>query len=204
MRYVSWCLLVILLTGCGLMSRTPPTLPVTWEGGIDYGMVEKAREQITAAQLQGIKELQIQFASPGGAVIPALMLVREVLGARTHGLVVAIHGHSVVASAGIWVLGAGTPGRRTIAKRTLVLVHGLQVGGGFYSVPECVDDTKLAERDHESRQAIQALLQMIREMEAELSGKTVETVREWSLCGKERAGNGSLLVELGLADHVED
>jgi len=119
-----------------------------------------------------------------------------VLGARTHGLVVAIHGHSVVASQDLGA-GAGTPGRRTIAKRTLVLVHGLQVGGGFYSVPECVDDTKLAERDHESRQAIQALLQMIREMEAELSGKTVETVREWSLCGKERAGNGSLLVEWG-------
>jgi ATP-dependent protease ClpP protease subunit len=175
---------------------------VTWEGVSDLDMLHTVRADLKSAREdKKIKTLRVLLLSPGGPVITSLEIARLVRQASDAGLIVEIHGVALIASGGTFILAAGTPGKRYIAKQTFFLVHSVQVGGGFMSAPECgvhKDDPKSVDD-----RMLNVLLDTMRDLYARLTGKPAAEVEKWLTCGKERIGTGQLALDLGIADRLE-
>lgn len=168
---------------------------VHWEGETDYDFLKMVRNDIERARSnKEIKTLRVVLMSGGGPVVTSWEIARTVRAAADSGLVVEIHGRGLVASGGTFVLAAGTPGRRYITKEAIVLVHGVQSGRG------CLAYTKEAKTEDEK--LINAVLNIGRDLYIRLTTQTKAVVEKWLTCGNEQAGDGSLAVELKLADIV--
>ncbi len=181
--------------------KTDEVSVVRWEGDTDLDMLHRVISDIERAKDGKKKVLRATLLSGGGPVITSLEIAREVHKASEDGLIVEIHGTGMIASGATWVLAAGTPGKRFVGQWTAVLVHALQVGGGFFSPPSCGSFKQ--EAKNETDKLINALLLIMRDAYVHYTGKAPETVEEWLSCGFEQAGSGKLAVELGLADKVE-
>ncbi len=177
------------------------TLAVRWEGAADSDMLQQARRDLTIAVEGGYKTLRVDFASPGGPAVTALEIARLVHLATQNGLTVEIHGHGIVASGATAILAAGTPGHRYVSEGTIVLVHGLQGGGGPFGPALCINRPEKPQSEDEKLFAVM-IDEMARVM-ARYTGKSVPKVQGWLRCGQEQVGTAELAIKLGLADHKE-
>lgn len=186
---------------------------VTWEGSTDIEMLHQAQADLK--DLQAGDKIVINLVSPGGPVITSLEIARLVRNTANRGVIVEIHGNTIIASGATFVFAAGSKGYRYMTKPTLFLVHPIQVGGGF-GPPMCVD-RKWAQENSASEQVREKaagltqeqkiILMLINEMEESYMaslGQTRANVQAWLVCGDERVGNAKLAVEMGFADKIED
>ena len=181
-----------------------PECNVSWFGEIDEGFATKVREDLFKAHKAQCKPFQAALMSPGGSVIWSVEASQEIKRARINGLVVAIHGRSLVASGALAVISAGSPGHRFIARNSLIVVHAMRRSGGFGEPPICIDFNTIAGKNDEEAKILRALLFMDITEVVENTGKPWLTVASWFTCGNEQAGPGKLLVQLGLADQEEN
>ena len=213
MRFLAALLLI--LSSCVSSTQLPrpdvhagldirPECNATWFGEIDEGFATKVREDLRKAHEKQCKPFQAALMSPGGSVIWSVEISQEIKRARLKGLIVEIHGRSLVASGALTVISAGSPGHRFIARNSLIVVHAVRRGGGFGGPPICIDLNTLAGKNDEDAKVIRALLYMDITEVAENTGKPWLTVASWFTCGNEQAGPGMLLVQLGLADMEEN
>lgn len=186
-------------------AESPPVPENTVEeisllGEIDVDMLNQVKNGIKAAQEQQgkIKTLRITISSPGGSALGGLEIGKIIRDASDNGIVVQIKAEILCASACTFVLASGTPGYRYVTSQTLILVHGLQSNDSMtlschdYKQMPTTQDDKIAN----------VILDMIHKLYSRLTGKSLEVVRTWTICGNEQAGGGELAVKLGLADHV--
>jgi ATP-dependent protease ClpP protease subunit len=182
-------------TFAGVWSRS---CDVRWEGGIDAMFLQQVRTDLDNSK--GCKVLRVELLSPGGSVVHTLEVVHAMREAEKDGLIIEIHGGALIASGATFVLAAGSRSLRYVRGKSLTLVHGLQSGGMFGS--KCVEYTP--EPKDDSEKAINVLTKLMVQEYSELSGKSVDEVSKWLKCDNTQAGFGELLVQLGLADHVEE
>ena len=114
-------------------------------------------------------------------------------------MVVETRAEGWCASACTFIIASGTKGNRTIDPYTFTLVHPIQRGGMFGS--SCVEHVK--EPKEANDKAGNATLDLARDIYMKATGKDKATVEKWLTCGNEQAGQGQLLVDLGMADRVE-
>jgi ATP-dependent protease ClpP protease subunit len=164
-----------------------------WTGFIGMEMRQQAQNDLEAAS--GCDVLVISLYSPGGSVFDTLEMVRLVEQAKRTGLVVEIRGHTLIASGATFLLGAGSPGHRYVEPETLVLIHGIQVG--WYG---CQDHKAVPMSENEL--FLNTVYEQMAMTYARLSGRSIRETWGWLECGNAQAGNGWLLKNLGLADHV--
>jgi len=174
-----------------------------WVGEVDKFFAERVRDDLQAAQEAKCRKLTIVLMSPGGSVIWSVEASQEMKRARAKGLILEIHGRSLVASGATLIIAAGSPGSRFIASNSLTLIHGVQRGGGFLEPPICVDLPSIAMQNNEEAKILRRVLTMIVSELSDSINKKFAEVEQWFRCGKEQAGPGSLLVELGIADKEE-
>lgn len=174
-----------------------------WIGSIEQSFFEKVRVDLDVALVAKCDKLDAVLLSPGGSVIWSVETSQEIKRARKKGLIVAIHGRSLVASGANLVLAAGSPGHRFIAHNTLALIHGVQRSGGFLEPPTCVDFRTLPAKADEESIVLRRILTLITSELSDSVNKPFLEVEQWFRCGKEQAGPGSLLVDLGIADKEE-
>ena len=185
--------LVLALMGL-IWLYTAPQCEVEWTGFIGPDMAEQVRRDLEAAQSCDV--LRVDLYSPGGSVFDTLRITHFMEQAKVEGLIIEIRGHTLIASGATFVLAAGSAGSRSVAPGTVVLVHGIQAG--WYG---CIDwkpnpiteDQKLLNVIYE---------RMVIEY-SKLSGKPIKETWGWLVCSNAQAGDGHLLVNLGLADRVE-
>ncbi len=185
---------LFIITGCG--SRA---LNVEWTGSTDLSMIEKVKADIKHAQDYHYKMLRVEFISPGGPVITTLEITRRIREARDKGLLIEIHGRSLIASGAVLVLASASPGLRYIDKNSLTLIHGLQLSNWFES--KCVDYTLNPKTEDDK--VYNRLMEMVATDLATSTGYKVEDVLTWLKCGLEAAGGGELLINFKLADNLE-
>jgi len=160
-------------------------------------MLDQVRSDLDKAK--DCKVLRVDMLSPGGSVIHTLEIVHELRKAEQAGLIVEIHGESIIASGATLVLAAGSRGSRFVRGNSLALVHGVQTFSMFGQ--SCKEYSMDPQED--SDKAINKLIVLLANEYAALSGKSVEETYKWLECDNTQAGFGELLVKLGLADHVE-
>ena len=180
-----------------------PKCNVQWTGEIDRSFAEQVRIDLHVAQMEGCGTLRAALMSPGGSVIWSVETSQVIKRAKKKGLIVEIHGRSMVASGATLVLAAGSPGKRFIAANTLALLHGVQRGGGFMEPPVCVDLRTIASKSDEDSNILRRVITLIISELSESVNQPFDKVEQWFRCGNEKAGSGSLLVELGIADKEE-
>ena len=200
-----WPVERLLLLGPGLAIAIPLLFVVwltrgvqcetEWTGFIGPDLVEQVRHDLEAAQSCDV--LRVSLYSPGGSVFDTLRITDFMEQAKENGLVIEIRGHTLIASGATFVLGAGSAGFRRVAEGTVVLVHGIQAGwyGCIDYAPNPItEDQKLLNVIYE---------RMVVEY-SKLSGKPIKETWGWLVCSNAQAGDGHLLVNLGLADRVEE
>lgn len=180
-----------------------PECNVKWTGPIEWSFFTKVQVDLDVALTAKCETLNVALLSPGGSVIWSVETSQEIKRARKKGLIVAIHGRSLVASGATLVLAAGSPGHRFIAHNTLALLHGVQRSGGFMEPPTCVDFRTLPAKADEEAIVLRRILVLIISELSDSVNKPFPVVEQWFRCGKEQAGPGSLLVTLGIADKEE-
>jgi len=199
---------LILAVGVGLIVGTlvgnykPADCLASWEGSTDQSMLEEVQEDIKQALDTKCEKLIASLFSVGGPTSTSIEIAQVLRRARDEGLILEIHGRSMVASGGVLVLAAGSPGHRYIAHNSFVLIHGIQYGRGYYGGGECYDGTEV-EGDPEFEYGLERTLdQMVNEMV--LAGVAKKAAYEaWTSCEGEYTGGGEMLVDLGVADWVE-
>ncbi len=175
------------------LSRTPMVRLV---GGTDLEMLDKVRAALGAARNQGRHLVRFELISPGGPVMPALEIAREIRDAYDReGIVVEIHAQTLCASGCTFVLSAGTPGHRYINPMTLFLVHPIQTGGGCLEHP--------SEGVTQGDKVTTTVYGMLRDTYARMTLQAPEVIEDWLICGHERVGRGMLAVDMHIADAVE-
>jgi ATP-dependent protease ClpP protease subunit len=189
------------LLGASLANLLTPSCEARWEGVIDDRMLNLVREDLEQALQSQCKVLEVELFSGGGTVVHSVEISQEMKRARQKGLAIEIHGRSFIASGAIIVLAAGSPGRRYIADRSFVLMHGVQTYNGYFSKPTCVDIT-VDTKDEEGK-SLYRISEYIAEEIADSVNKPYSEVFQWFLCGQERAGGGRVLFDLGIVDHLE-
>lgn len=175
-----------------------------WEGRVDSDFAAKVRGDLQQALNSGAKKIQVVLVSGGGSAVLIFDILRDVKAAQAQGLIVEIHASALTASAATILLGAGTKGYRYVHLNTVALVHPPQVGGGFMSAPTCMGRKEAGEnKDKVEGQIVNTLIDMMVREYALASGKSVNEVERWMVCGDEQIGDGQLLIKLGLADKLE-
>ena len=186
--------LILAITGLIWLARAPQC-EVEWTGFIGPDMAEQVRRDLEAAKSCDV--LRVSLFSPGGSVFDTLRITGFMENAKEQGLIIEVHGHTLIASGATFVLAAGSAGHRRVAEGTVVLVHGIQAG--WYG---CIDYKPNPETED------QKLLNVIYERMvieySKLSGKPIKETWGWLVCSNAQAGDGHLLVNLGLADRVEE
>ncbi len=196
------CGLVLALSACAPLGQD--AVYVEWTGPINDAFAAKVKKDVWDAQALKTPRLVVRLMSPGGSVIWTLEALREIKAAQRAGLVVEIHGSTLVASGATFILGAGTKGRRFVHVQTLVLVHSIRTPGGFFEPPTCMDREAAAKKGGEDGKVIGVMLDLMVREYITLTGKSAEEVESWLVCGQEKVGDGILLLQLGLADDVEE
>lgn len=190
-------LLVAVLLAYPIYSLSAPVCKADWTGSTDESMLQLVKRDLEAAQ--GCRKLVVILLSGGGPVISSLEITRLVKDARRTGLVVEIHGRTLLASGAVFVLAAGSPKHRYILKDSLVIIHGLQSSSWFSLTCLSIPIDPKTEDD-------KALVQLYNLMAvdlAESTGYLPEDVMTWFRCGVEAVGGGSVLINFNLADHLE-
>jgi hypothetical protein len=164
-----------------------------WTGFIGMELRQQAQNDLEAAS--GCDVLVVSLYSPGGSVFDTLEMVRLLEQTKRNGLVVEVRGHTLIASGATFLLAAGSPGHRYVEPETLVLIHGIQVG--WYGCKEHVNDPK-----EEFDKFFNVMYERLVVEYSRLSGRPIRETWGWLECGNAQAGNGWLLKNLGLADHV--
>lgn len=172
---------------------------VTWSGSTDEAMLTQVKRDIEAAK-GTCPKLKVEFRSSGGPVYTVMEITRTIRNARATGLDIEIHGGSVIISGGTFVLGAGSPGMRYIYRNSAVLIHGLQKGSWLSQ--SCVDWVDLPSTEEEKLD--NTFIMQAAQDYADSSGQSIATTKSWLRCKNAQAGDGQLLITLGLADHVEN
>lgn len=197
--------LIVALVTLGVAGTTiPRTCHVKWQGSTNLKMLEQVQKDMSGQ----CDVVVASLFSGGGPVDTSIEIAQEIRRARKRGVTVEIHGRAIVASGGVIVLAAGTPGHRYIARNSLTVLHGLQVGSFFGS--ECYDGEDLTSNDNDfdlTEEFAAILSQNVEQIvyEMVLAGANEEAAREaWTSCYGEYVGDGSSLIELGIADHLED
>ena len=192
---------LVLTAACGLFTKRQ--LDVNWIGDVDTMLAEQVSKDVETA-LTEHKVLRVRLESPGGGILSALDVVKTIEAAKEKGLIVEIHARTICASACTVILGAGTKGYRIVNRRTLTLIHALQVGGGLFAPPACMD-IKAAQniQDPTGRIFTTLILNWMAELYAKESGQTIEQTMTWMDCSKEISGDGRLMIMYGLADYLE-
>lgn len=126
----------------GPETRPPGILEVSWEGEIGESLLKQATKDLETA-LSKNSVLRVRLYSPGGDVLHTIELSRRMRDARKAGLVIEIEGRSEVASGAVLILASGTPGKRSILRNSLVLLHGIQVFDFFMFSRSCIDSKVL-------------------------------------------------------------
>ncbi len=165
-------------------------------GGTDLEMLDKVRAALGEARMHGRHQVSFTLISPGGSVVPALEIAREIRDAYDRdGIVVEIHAQTLCASGCTFVLAAGTPGHRFINPATLFLVHPIQSGRG------CLENPPVPVEQDEK--VVATMYGMLRDAYVRYTSQSPEVVQDWLICGKERVGRGMLAVDMHIADAVE-
>lgn len=170
-----------------------------WFGATDEAMLQKVKQDIQRAEIFGCEALKASLFSGGGPVTTSVEISHEIKRARARGLRVEIAGRSFIASGGTIVLASGTPGYRTISSNAAVLVHGLQITEGWFS-RSCADLVENAETEKDKW--LNATIHQVAREYSDSTKVPVWITQQWLKCGNEQAGDGKLLVELGIADKV--
>ncbi len=200
----------LLVVSCGLPTTYQhkidlrPECNTQWIGEVDERFVTKVREDLHKAHTTGCEILRASLMSPGGSVVWSVEASQEIKRARQKGLIVEVHGRSLVASGALLVISAGSPNSRYIARNSLVVVHGIQVSGGFMEPPTCVDFDSIPQKKTERDKIVEGILMLIITEVAENTGKPWAETAKLFTCGNERIASGYLLVELGFADKEEN
>ena len=189
-------LLLVVTLSLGWLSAQPKAqCNVTWYGQTGEYMLEQVRKDLRS----DCKVVVVELMSFGGPVHTSIAIAQEIRAARTRGMVVEMHGRTVVVSGGVIVLGAGTPGRRFIDAHSIVLVHGVQMSNGWERKCAALVPTPTTEDDKFTNRFIEIVAEDL----ALSSGKPLAETLLWTECGKEQVGGGYLLAKLGLADNLE-
>ena len=192
--FVKGSALVLALTGLIWLARAPQC-EVEWQGFIGSDLVEQVRHDLEAAQSCDV--LRVDLYSPGGSVFDTLRIVDFMEKSKEQGLIIEVRGHTLIASGATFVLAAGSVGYRAVAEGTVVLVHGIQAG--WYG---CIDWKPNPET--EDQKLLNVIYERMVKEYAKLSGKPIRETWGWLVCSNAQAGDGHLLVNLGLADRVEE
>lgn len=191
---------LVLFTGCSVFFPPEPDSNLChawWRGEINPSFVERIESDIARIKDNGCKQITVELLSPGGSVIAAIEAVRVIHSARAEGLIVELHGSSLVASAGTAILAAGTPGHRFVHEYTLTIIHAMKSG----YAGTCVQYT--SNPTNEEEKIANQLLDTFVAMLARDTGNSIETVKDWLKCNNEQVGDGWLLLRLGFADTLD-
>jgi hypothetical protein len=183
-----------------LLSDDAKACTARWESEIDFGFARQVREDLAKAKEARCEILKVALMSPGGSVIQTFEATRAILAARDEGLVVEIHGQTLVASGATFILAAGSPSHRFLDKNALYLIHGARRQSSPFEEPKCL--TILPEPQTEDDRVTNEVLKIMGEWYARLSGKSYKEASSWLACGKDAIGP-SVAVKRGLADHLE-
>ena len=170
---------------------------VRWEGATDLDMYHQVQKDLALAVKKHIQVLTVSLSSPGGPVLTSLEIAKLVRDTEeTTGLIVEIHASMICASGCTFVLAAGTPGHRYIAREILFLVHSMH-----NSTEECtvyVPDPKT-----QDDKATDLTFDLMRSAYMRYTGRSLAEVTHWTTCGEELVGKGNLAVMLNMADRTE-
>lgn len=203
-KFLAVILLSLPLLGCsGLPKFEAPsdTEVVMLDDEISLASVKLVKQAIENVHKDyNKKTLRVFLSSPGGHAIAGLYVARLLQQEADRGqVVVETRAEGWCASACTFIVASGTKGHRTADPYTFVLVHPIQRGGMFGS--SCVEWVK--EPKDQGDKAGNAILSLARDIYMKGTGKDYFTVTEWLTCGKEIAGKGQVLVDLGMADRLE-
>jgi ATP-dependent protease ClpP protease subunit len=177
----------------------PNVCETRWEDEIGSTFVEKVRGDLGKAKDAKCKKLTIRLLSPGGSVILTFEAVRLMTQAKKEGLVLEIHGDTLVASGATFVLAAGSRGYRFIDRNAVYFIHPPR-RGGMFTEPKCVG-LKDAPKDEDEGIDNVIVIQMAKWYQ-KLSGKSYEEALSWVKCGTWASGSKVAIVR-GLADREE-
>ncbi|WP_438854278.1 ClpP family protease [Agromyces sp. M3QZ16-3] len=134
------------------------------------------------------RDIRFWINSPGGSV-PAMLAIHDVMRAIPNDVATIAVG--MAASAGQFLLTAGTPGKRAALPHSRILLHqgSAGIGGTAVDVELQADDLRY------TRDTVLGLI-------ARYTGQAVERVREDSL--RDRWYTAEAAVEYGFIDHVTE
>ncbi|GAA1059213.1 ClpP family protease [Agromyces bracchium] len=134
------------------------------------------------------RDIRFWINSPGGSV-PAMLAIHDVMRAIPNDVATIAVG--MAASAGQFLLTAGTPGKRAALPHSRILLHqgSAGIGGTAVDVELQADDLRY------TRDTVLGLI-------ARYTGQSVERVREDSL--RDRWSTAEAAVDYGFIDHVTE
>ncbi len=173
------------------------------DGAIEDKTLTTVRDAITEVTKKDskIKMLRVGITSQGGDAVAGFTSARILRQLSDKGEIkVEVHASGLCASACTWILASGTPGNRFIDRYTITLVHPVQRGGMFGM--SCIEHKDKAKDQGDKMGNV--FLETARDLYVKFTGQTKETVEKWISCGHEIAGQGQSLVDLKIADKLED
>lgn len=193
--------LLLLSSACsGLYATYSDRLcKVEWQGEVNAAMVQQVKVDLARFEFYRCSTARIYVFSPGGFVVDGLEILRLMEHARQR-MILETHGGSIAASMATFVLAAGSPGHRYTWRHTLTLIHGPKTQTGF---DEFACLAIIANPTTENEKLGNQIVRTMAAVYAELTGNPLSVTTGWLECGKEQAGDGYLLVKLGIADYIE-
>ncbi len=196
MKYFLGCVLLLFVTS----SVAEEVKRFRIDGVIQPSTIDDVRKVIDEVETKQLKKVVLGIISPGGEAISGFTVARMLRKLSNKGVIVEIHAFGLCASACTWILASGTPGYRFVDKYTFVLIHPVQnMKNGEMSCMSTIKDPKTVEDRINN-----LYLQIAKELYMEFTGHAAKTVEEWMTCGREQAGEGQLLITLGMADKLDD
>ena len=196
MRSFFIALALLFTVSCGTLLSDQDVCKADWNGAIDSAFLTKVKADLKKGK--SCEKFVVTLYSPGGSVFDTLEVVREMEEAKKY-QIVEVHGRTWVASGATFILGSGTKGHRFVHKRTVGLLHGIQLSNGWESQCGELKESPLTDND----KLLNALILTLIMEYADAAGKSLEEVFSWLECNNTQIGPGEMFVKLGLADHVE-
>lgn len=178
--------LAALMISCTGMQKPMPVFNVF--GSIRA--VDEYNELFDKIEKENIEHFVLDIHNPGASAFALTYIINRMNALKEKGVIIETHVESMALSGGFVIFINGTRGYRRTAKNALFLMHSLQVGGMFGSIPII----KLIKQP--DRFLMKTYVQSI----VDGTGLSYKRIEEMLLTGEEFWLTGELMIEKGWAD----